>query len=476
MRLHGGYLKKEVDVTTKKVDKKVDSRPHQPPLQTASVNIRALIEEKIIQRRITNPPLSATIPTSSLLPPPSVPPHPLPSSLVSSVQRSFVNPSPSSFPSTLEATANSDLDPPNHEELMAFAGSCINEPLMRHLPPNNRLQVPLDEVSSSSLHNDSSLQDSELLFQQQQVESSASYQRSSEDDDAQSDMQRQIEIIKQGLMSHQPPLLEKFRRHSDSDHFLAPRSYHLGSLSPSSVTDFLRRKVSGKRTQRTGSDPGEFSVGNLEEMFSGTLVEMDECSPAGDVGDEVGDDELQAMQTHDTLPTEDMIEFEIVSGDEGVAASPPLPNFSSSQSVVMQSTPTSCIVVNAHSEPLSEDARFNDASLTSVTIPKVKVEEDDDVFLSPSSIPTSPIRTKKKHRPEPLYIPPHASTCGFQSRLRSPRLWDSMPGGRISSPPPYTPPPMLSPVRSAPGLFWHVINNSGSLTPKSAPLTPGKLG
>lgn len=31
---------------------------------------------------------------------------------------------------------------------------------------------------------------------------------------------------------------------------------------------------------------------------------------------------------------------------------------------------------------------------------------------------------------------------------------------------------MLSPVRSASGLFWHIISGSGSLTPKSAPITP----
>lgn len=40
------------------------------------------------------------------------------------------------------------------------------------------------------------------------------------------------------------------------------------------------------------------------------------------------------------------------------------------------------------------------------------------------------------------------------------------------SPPPYTPPPMLSPVRSGSGLFWHILSGSGSLTPKSAPITP----
>lgn len=46
MRLHGGYFKKENE--TKKSDKKDYSGP---PLQTASVGVRALIEEKIINKR-----------------------------------------------------------------------------------------------------------------------------------------------------------------------------------------------------------------------------------------------------------------------------------------------------------------------------------------------------------------------------------------------------------------------------------------
>lgn len=74
---------------------------------------------------------------------------------------------------------------------------------------------------------------------------------------------------------------------------------------------------------------------------------------------------------------------------------------------------------------------------------------------------------------QPLYIPPYVNTCGFTSRLRSPRLWDpSNLDHKRLSPPPYTPPPMLSPVRSGSGLFWHIISGSGSLTPKSAPITP----
>lgn len=46
MRLHGGYFKK--DAEPKKCDKKETTGP---PLQTASVGIRALIEEKIISKR-----------------------------------------------------------------------------------------------------------------------------------------------------------------------------------------------------------------------------------------------------------------------------------------------------------------------------------------------------------------------------------------------------------------------------------------
>ncbi|XP_018899320.2 uncharacterized protein [Bemisia tabaci] len=53
MRLHGGYFKKDSDC--KKSEKRESSGP---PLQTASISVRALIEEKIIQKRNTNPALS----------------------------------------------------------------------------------------------------------------------------------------------------------------------------------------------------------------------------------------------------------------------------------------------------------------------------------------------------------------------------------------------------------------------------------
>jgi hypothetical protein len=89
---------------------------------------------------------------------------------------------------------------------------------------------------------------------------------------------------------------------------------------------------------------------------------------------------------------------------------------------------------------------------------------------------------KRKHRPEPLIIPPHGTVfngnvtpllspgVGFSSRLRSPRVL--VPGMEkcASTPPPYTPPPMLSPTRRGSGLFWNVItctNNPGTTTPQS---------
>ena len=90
------------------------------------------------------------------------------------------------------------------------------------------------------------------------------------------------------------------------------------------------------------------------------------------------------------------------------------------------------------------------------------------VFRNPSSLP-SPFKIKRKHRPSPLFIPPTLSS--FQSRLRSPRLWDGGEGkGKGHTPPPYTPPPMLSPIRSGSGLFCS-MQGARPLTPQSAPVS-----
>ncbi|CAN7995374.1 unnamed protein product [Ixodes hexagonus] len=98
--------------------------------------------------------------------------------------------------------------------------------------------------------------------------------------------------------------------------------------------------------------------------------------------------------------------------------------------------------------------------------------DTDTVTLS--EMPVDMLSRRRLGDP-PLYIPPHVNAIGFPSRLRSPRLWDPCAEtghkgttGGAASPPPYTPPPMLSPLRSGSGLFWHVYSG-----PRSAgPTTP----
>ncbi|XP_033734969.1 uncharacterized protein LOC117323697 isoform X2 [Pecten maximus] len=92
------------------------------------------------------------------------------------------------------------------------------------------------------------------------------------------------------------------------------------------------------------------------------------------------------------------------------------------------------------------------------------------LFRNPNTL-SSPIKLKRKHRPAPLFIPPHMNNCGFQSRLRSPRINPHL-DGRGNTPPPYTPPPMLSPIRSGSGLFCSMYK---PVTPMSAPVAPRSL-
>lgn len=97
------------------------------------------------------------------------------------------------------------------------------------------------------------------------------------------------------------------------------------------------------------------------------------------------------------------------------------------------------------------------------------------VFRNPGSLP-SPFKIKRKHRPAPLYIPPQFGM--FHSRLRSPRVIHkethiSTERGKGHTPPPYTPPPMLSPFRSGSGLFC-TLQSAQPQTPRSAPVS-GKV-
>ncbi|XP_023401498.1 transcriptional-regulating factor 1 isoform X5 [Loxodonta africana] len=101
--------------------------------------------------------------------------------------------------------------------------------------------------------------------------------------------------------------------------------------------------------------------------------------------------------------------------------------------------------------------------------------------------PLKPVQEKKKfrHRPEPLFIPPppsynlnpassYSGATLYQSQLRSPRvLGDHLLLDPTHELPPYTPPPMLSPVRQGSGLFSNVlISGHGAGAHPQLPLTP----
>ncbi|XP_042334941.1 transcriptional-regulating factor 1 isoform X2 [Sceloporus undulatus] len=99
---------------------------------------------------------------------------------------------------------------------------------------------------------------------------------------------------------------------------------------------------------------------------------------------------------------------------------------------------------------------------------------------SPEVFRPSLDKKKYRHRPEPLFIPPpsfnlsviHSGATLYQSQLRSPRVLGDHLLDRIHDPPPYTPPPMLSPVRQGSGLFSSVITSSHSTSHPQLPLTP----
>ena len=106
-----------------------------------------------------------------------------------------------------------------------------------------------------------------------------------------------------------------------------------------------------------------------------------------------------------------------------------------------------------------EDFAHRPRSKTDEHLPKWKrgdaLSKSDGagVFRNPSSMAPGSLKMRRKHRPAPLIIPSHANMCGFQSRLRSPRIFLEGENGSKTAPVPYTPPPMLSPLRRGSGLF-----------------------
>lgn len=88
-------------------------------------------------------------------------------------------------------------------------------------------------------------------------------------------------------------------------------------------------------------------------------------------------------------------------------------------------------------------------------------------------------KSKRRPRPEPLFIPPpkpsvfiappvYSSITPYQSHLRSPvRLADNP-----LTMPPYTPPPILSPVREGSGLYFSTFLSSAAAAASSQGLPP----
>ncbi|XP_015926760.1 zinc finger protein 541 [Parasteatoda tepidariorum] len=444
MRLHGGYFKKENEA--KKNEKKVTNQTHHPPLQTASTNVRALIEEKINQKR-------------NFLP-----------------QNSMQN-------QTITTSQAQTFD----FQIAQLTNQQENTNVITQAPPilgsNSQETTDFNNFPDSSQASDlNSLTDNFNLQT--------------------SDIFKKLNLKEQFRVPHPP--IEKHRRHSDSDHFILPKR-PCTTFTTSALADLLRNRVVAKRTCRTGSDPGEslnmdtsfsdfadsLSTMSVNELSKFQSLETSSLTSAiDDAANELHHHNLTAITPEGTalpvLSAEDIPEaqpmimnmrdiseldtqclernvfFDGSSNDLGVGQT--FPDISVSELEMMQfaSIVTSSAALPTEIKPVNGD--------------KIKTGDDsndDDVFLSPTSLPTSPMKLKKKRRPEPLYIPPYVNTCGYTSRLRSPRLWDpSNPDHKKLSPPPYTPPPMLSPVRSGSGLFWHILSGSGSLTPKSAPITP----
>ncbi|XP_063649078.1 mitotic deacetylase-associated SANT domain protein isoform X2 [Pan troglodytes] len=90
-------------------------------------------------------------------------------------------------------------------------------------------------------------------------------------------------------------------------------------------------------------------------------------------------------------------------------------------------------------------------------------------------------KPKQRPRPEPLIIPTKAGTfiappvysniTPYQSHLRSPVRLADHPSERSFELPPYTPPPILSPVREGSGLYFNAIISTSTI-PAPPPITP----
>ncbi|XP_074204840.1 transcriptional-regulating factor 1 isoform X6 [Camelus bactrianus] len=142
----------------------------------------------------------------------------------------------------------------------------------------------------------------------------------------------------------------------------------------------------------------------------------------------------------------------------------------------------------ANSVAAAPSARDKPASLMSddeMPVLEIPKKHQPGVAKAEEPLKTAPDKKKFRHRPEPLFIPPppsyhpnpatsYSGATLYQSQLRSPRvLGDHLLLDAAHELPPYTPPPMLSPVRQGSGLFSTVlISGHGPGAHPQLPLTP----
>ncbi|XP_015984047.2 transcriptional-regulating factor 1 isoform X4 [Rousettus aegyptiacus] len=135
--------------------------------------------------------------------------------------------------------------------------------------------------------------------------------------------------------------------------------------------------------------------------------------------------------------------------------------------------------------PSARDKPASSMSDDEMPVLEIPRKHQPAIAKAEEPLKTAPEKKKFRHRPEPLFIPPppsynpnpassYSGATLYQSQLRSPRvLGDHLLLDPAHELPPYTPPPMLSPVRLGSGLFSNVlISGHGPGAHPQLPLTP----
>uniref|UniRef100_A0A8C9ICU7 Mitotic deacetylase associated SANT domain protein n=1 Tax=Piliocolobus tephrosceles TaxID=591936 RepID=A0A8C9ICU7_9PRIM len=128
----------------------------------------------------------------------------------------------------------------------------------------------------------------------------------------------------------------------------------------------------------------------------------------------------------------------------------------------------------------SQEANLLTLAQKAVELASLQNTKAEDINVKLEGEP-SVRKPKQRPRPEPLIIPTKAGTfiappvysniTPYQSHLRSPVRLADHPSERSFELPPYTPPPILSPVREGSGLYFNAIISTNTI-PAPPPITP----